>query len=60
MYELCYWDKGKWISKEKQIAKDLTITFKDVPSNTCYILHNLSNGKEERIFTYENEEQVWW
>ena len=60
MYELCYWDKGKWISKEKQIAKDLTITFKDVPSNTCYILHNLSNGKEERIFTYENEEQIWW
>ena len=47
-------------NKEKQIAKDLTITFKDVPSNTCYILHNLSNGKEERIFTYENEEQIWW
>ena len=60
MYELCYWDKGKWISKGKQIAKDLIITFENVPSNTCYILHNLSNGVEERIFTYENEEQIWW
>lgn len=59
-YELCYWTDEGWISVGKKVATDLTITFDTVPQNTFYILHNLTRGKEERIFTYENEEQIWW
>ena len=59
-YELCYWNKDKWISLGKQVAADQVLTYKNVPSNGLYILHNLTHGKEERIFTYENGEQVWW
>lgn len=59
-YELCYWDNGSWISAGKQKAKTHELTFKDVPQNTFYILHDLTKGKEERIFTYENGKQVWW
>lgn len=60
IYELCYWDGRKWASMGKKVASDVAITFEHVPSGTCYILHNLSAGKEERIFTYEDGEQVWW
>ncbi len=59
-YELCYWDEGKWISAGKKVAQDITIEFNDIPRNTFYILHDLTKGKEERIFTYENGLQVWW
>lgn len=30
------------------------------PSNALFRLRNLTRGKEERIFTYDNGEQVWW
>lgn len=59
-YELCYWDEGKWVSAGKKVATDITIDFKAIPQHTFYILHNLTEGKEERIFTYENGQQVWW
>ena len=58
-YELCYWD-NQWKSVGCKVASGLTVTFENVPSNTFYILHNLTKGREERIFTYENGEQVWW
>jgi hypothetical protein len=59
-YELRYWKKGQWISMGMKVAKDQFLVYKDVPANGLYILHNLSRGKEERIFTYENGKQVWW
>ena len=59
-YELYYWDKGEWKPLNKVVAKDLTITFEEVPQNTIYILRNRTKGKEERIFTYEDGKQVWW
>jgi len=31
-----------------------------VSANGLYILHNLTRGKEERIFTYEHGKQIWW
>jgi hypothetical protein len=36
------------------------IDYEDVPSGTLYLLHNLSRGKEERIFTFGDGKQVWW
>ena len=40
-------------------ATDYTITFDNVPDNALLWLRNLTEGREERIFTYENGRQVW-
>lgn len=51
LYELKYWENGKWISAGKQYASEkTTISFEGIPSGTLYLLSNLSKGKEERIF----------
>jgi hypothetical protein len=59
-YELCYWENGEWVSMGTQVAKDQFLLYENVPSGALYILHNLTRGKEERIFTYEDGKQVWW
>ena len=59
-YELLYWDKEQWNSAGKQIATTETLFYIAVPSGTIYWLRNLSRGKEERIFTYEDGKQIWW
>jgi hypothetical protein len=59
-YELCYWKNGEWISMGEQIAKKQFLIYRKVPLGAMYILHNLTKGVEERIFTYENGKQVFW
>ncbi len=59
-YELRYWDGGLWKLFSKERAKDQRIVFTNVPAGKVYILHDLSKGREERIFTYENGKQIWW
>ena len=59
-HELLYWCSGQWISLGKRVANDIVLVYEDVPVNTIYWIRNLSRGKDERIFTYENGEQVWW
>ncbi|MDR2916476.1 MAG: discoidin domain-containing protein [Tannerella sp.] len=61
LYELFYWD-NKWISLGKQTGNKQiqTLTYDNAPSNALFLLRNLTKGKEERIFTYENNKQVWW
>ncbi|MCX6327670.1 MAG: hypothetical protein NT144_13620 [Bacteroidia bacterium] len=59
-YELCYWENGEWVSMGEQVAKDQFLVYKNVPAGALYILHNLTRGKEERIFTYEEGKQVFW
>lgn len=59
-YELCIWDGDKWRSLGKQVASDQHLQYQNIPANGLYLLHNLSRGKEERVFTYENGKQVWW
>jgi len=34
--------------------------YETVPVGTLFLLHDCSQGKEERIFTIENETQIWW
>ena len=58
-YELFYWDR-EWKSAGRQTATDSILLYTEVPSGTLYLLHNHTRGKEERIFTYENGQQVWW
>lgn len=59
-YELCYWDQNQWISAGIQIATDTKLVYNHVPAGALFILHNHTEGKEERIFTYERGKQVWW
>jgi hypothetical protein len=59
-YELVFWREGKWKSLGKQKATDVTITFEHCPTNALFLLHDLTKGKDERIFTYKNGMQVWW
>ena len=58
-YQLRYWDNG-WKTTPERIADDYYMTWENVPSGALFWLRNLTKGKEERIFTYENGKQVWW
>jgi hypothetical protein len=58
-YELFYWDDA-WISLGKKLAKGDFITYSGIPDNSILWLRNLDEGVQERIFTLENGEQLWW
>ena len=61
IYELYYFSEIGLTSMGKQTGiKNGTLYYDNVPSNSLYLLHNHTRGREERIFTYENGEQVWW
>jgi hypothetical protein len=61
LYELFYWNDGKWNSLGRQTGTDRPVLVYDhCPANALYLLRNHTRGKEERIFTYENNKQVWW
>lgn len=59
-YELKYWDGIKWASLGCQVACERYLLFDNVPANALLWLSNLTRGYDERIFTYENDRQVWW
>ena len=59
-YELVYWKDGDWQLLGTQVAKENVLTFKNMPSGGLYVLRDKTKGHEERIFTYEKGEQVWW
>jgi hypothetical protein len=58
-YELFYWNNG-WVSLGSKVANNTVLEFASAPSNALFWLRDLTEGKQERIFTYENEQQVWW
>lgn len=58
-YELLYWKEG-WVSLGTQVADTNYLTYDDAPSNALFWIQNHTEGKQERIFTYENEKQIWW
>ena len=60
-YELFYWGNNQWNSLGKQIGTSKQyLEYANAPSNALFWLRNLTKGKEERIFTYENGGQIWW
>ena len=59
-YELVYWNGDNWRSLGRQVANTYNLTYQNVPKNSLLLLHNLTKGVEERIFTMENGKQVWW
>jgi hypothetical protein len=58
-YELFYWN-NKWISLGKVCPKNNCLTYNNIPANALLLLHNHSGGNEERIFTFQNNNQIWW
>ncbi len=58
-YELLYWDTN-WVSCGIKQSNNGILTYNNMPSGTLYWLRNLTEGREERIFTYQNNKQVWW
>lgn len=60
-YELVYWGDRKWVSAGiKNAVIDNHLEYKDIPSGAIYLLHDLTKGRQERLFTYGNGKQVWW
>ena len=59
LYELFYWD-NTWKSLGKKRTKTDTLIYNNVPSGALLWLQNLTKGKEERPFTYEDSKQIWW
>ncbi|MBE6291785.1 MAG: transglutaminase domain-containing protein [Bacteroidales bacterium] len=60
-YELYYWDGRRFASIARMEGNREGVLYVDnVPANALLLLRNHTKGKEERIFTYENGEQVWW
>lgn len=61
VYELYYWEKNGWcLIGKKGGTIDSVLEYDNVPTNALFLLRNRTKGKEERIFTYENEQQIWW
>ena len=58
-YELFYWDR-RWISLGMNTANDYFLVFDNVPQNALLFLICTTEGKENRIFTYDNNKQKWW
>jgi len=58
-YELFYWDH-EWVSAGTRIAADGPLVFDHVPAGALYWLVEEDSRREERIFTYESNAQVWW
>ncbi|WP_209332889.1 hypothetical protein [Lunatimonas salinarum] len=58
-YELFYWS-DEWKSIGIQTADSYSLIFSSPISNGLFLLRCLDEGTEERIFTYEQGEQVWW
>ncbi|MDY7396708.1 hypothetical protein UMM65_15780 [Aureibaculum sp. 2210JD6-5] len=57
-YELFYFD-GKWISLGVQKSNGYELRY-EAPKNALFILRCLDEGKMERIFFYEMNQQIWY
>jgi hypothetical protein len=60
LYELFYWGHDGWVSLGQQTATGHELRYNNAPVNALFVLRNLTKGKEERIFTYENGKQVFY
>ena len=60
IYELFYYDFGGWQSLGMKEGDNFYLEYDNVPRNALYWLRNLTTGIEERIFTYENDQIIFW
>lgn len=61
VYELFYWEDQDWKSLGEQIGTSKhELIYKNIPANALFLVRNLTKGIEQRIFTYNNQQQTWW
>ncbi len=61
IYELFYFSKNSVVSLGSKTGTSIKeLRFDNVPENSLLWLRNKTRGMEERIFTYEKEQQIWW
>ncbi len=58
-YELFYWDK-QWESLGVQVAKDTLLQYPKVPDNALFWLKNNTGGREEQVFTIDQNKRQYW
>ena len=58
-YELLYFDR-EWKSLGLKTAEENMLWYENVPENALLLLRDYTDGREERIFIYENGRQKWW
>lgn len=58
-YTLAYWQNG-WQTHGDAVAGDTPLRFDSVPGGGLYLLTPEDSDHEERIFTFENNAQIWW
>jgi hypothetical protein len=60
-YELNYWSDGHWALLGSAIAQNSEVSFRQLPSNALFILHDLTDqNAKSRCFTIQNGRQIWW
>jgi uncharacterized protein YktA (UPF0223 family) len=60
VYELFIWQNNNWQPLgEKKAAKNY-LEYNDIPIDALLWLRCYTRGREERIFTYGNNRQIWW
>lgn len=60
-YELFYFSPNGPVSAGKREGDNSrTLIYEQMPANALFLLRNYTRGEEERVFTYEENEQVWW
>lgn len=58
LYELYYFDTS-WKLIERRIANNDVLVIKEVPSDVILLLKDRTAGREERIFEFKNNVQIW-
>lgn len=59
-YRLQYLLGQDWKLLGERIGREEYLVFDHVPKGALLWLQNITRGKEERVFTYEDGKQVWW
>jgi hypothetical protein len=58
-YTLHYWNNG-WQDFSTISAGEEPLKFSNVPAGGLYWLTAKDSDREERIFTYDGNSQIWW
>ena len=45
---------------DRKTADRVYMDFEDVPSDALYYIKCITTGEQNRIFLYENGEQIWY
>ena len=59
-YELFYFADGDWQSLGSATASDGPLSFDHIPSGGLYWIVAEDSREDERVFTIEDGQQVWW